>query len=71
MSDSVVVVPKLCRVEYWTSSGWFAAHAGIALQNPGAYVAGLSKRGIVGRVTELDDQLQPGVVHQSELAELL
>lgn len=58
----------LCRVEYWNGSRWFLAHAGIALLDPASYRRKLDERGMLSRVTELDDRLQPSVVHESDVA---
>lgn len=63
--------PTLCRVEYWTDNGWFRAHHGMNFLDPDDYVKGLSAMGITARLTELDDELRPGRIHETELAGLL
>lgn len=61
----------LARVEYWTPTGWWIAHAGIALLDPAAYVVKLQRRGVVSRVSTLDDRLQPDEVFMTPGADLL
>lgn len=49
-----IPVPELCRLEFWTPTGWVTAHAGVALLHPARYVERLGTRGKIGRVTLLD-----------------
>jgi len=54
-----VPVPTLVRLEYLTPEGWAIGAKSVNLLHPERYVERLAARGKIGRVTELDDQLQP------------
>lgn len=63
---------KLCRIELMNTDGtWRLAHAGIALLDPERYVNNMAKRGTLGRVSILDDKLQPSKVYTIPGVELL
>lgn len=62
-------MPEFGRLEYHTSAGWVVGHAGMALQDPQAYVDGLAKRQkdkepapVIARFVTLDENFQPGKV---------
>ena len=51
---------ELCRLEYERPDGtWALGHAGVALLHPEKYPERLAKKGKRGRVTVLDERLQP------------
>lgn len=52
-------MPELCRLEYFDGEQWVVGHAGIALLHPERYVERLAANGKQGRVSILDDRLQP------------
>lgn len=66
------MMSTLCRVEYLAKDGWFIAHRGCALIHPESYPHALAERGIIARVTVLDDKLQPsGPVYTTEFGALI
>jgi len=60
--------PTLCRLEYLTRKGWVVGHAAMNLLHPERYPERLAANGKIGRVTVLDDTLQPtGTTYESPL----
>ena len=51
--------PTLVRLEIWTSKGWLIREAAVSLLHPERYPERLAASGKIGRVTVLDDRLQP------------
>jgi len=61
-------VPTLCRIEYLTRKGWVVGAASVNLLNPERYPERLAANGKIGRVTVLDEVLQPtGETYESPL----